>query len=71
MAPSDEELLQPSIIRSLDMGFNGARLHQKVFEPRFLYHCDVLGYLVWGEYGDWGLIHRVPMRGGAILPGMA
>ena len=38
-------------------GFNGARLHQKVFEERFLYHADCMGYLVWGEYGDWGYIH--------------
>ena len=35
-------------------GFNGARLHQKVFEERFLYHADRLGYLCWGEFGDWG-----------------
>ena len=35
-------------------GFNGARLHQKVFEERFYYHADRLGYLVWGEFGDWG-----------------
>jgi len=35
-------------------GFNGARLHQKVFEERFLYHADRIGYLVWGEFGDWG-----------------
>ncbi len=39
---------------SLAAGFNGARLHQKVFEERFLYHADRLGYLVWGEFGDWG-----------------
>ena len=26
--------------RSMAMGFNSARLHQKVFEERFLYHCD-------------------------------
>ncbi|MBO5269271.1 MAG: beta-galactosidase, partial [Clostridia bacterium] len=39
----------------LDAGFNGARLHQKVFEPRYLYHADRLGYMVWGEYGNWGL----------------
>jgi len=23
-------------------------------EERYLYHADRLGYLVWGEYGDWG-----------------
>ncbi|MGW0103387.1 glycoside hydrolase family 2 TIM barrel-domain containing protein, partial [Nocardia sp. NPDC003354] len=27
---------------------------QKVFEERFLHHADRLGYLVWGEFGDWG-----------------
>jgi beta-galactosidase/beta-glucuronidase len=36
------------------MGFNGARLHQKVFEPRFLYWADRMGYLVWGEFPNWG-----------------
>ena len=35
-------------------GYNGARLHQKVFEPRFLYWADKLGYLVWGEFPNWG-----------------
>ena len=53
-AETDEELVQ-DIYLSLDAGFNGARLHQKVFEPRFLYHCDKLGYLVFGETGNWGI----------------
>ena len=52
-APSDKALIQ-DIKLSMDAGFNGARLHQKVFEERFLYHADQLGYLVWGEFGDWG-----------------
>lgn len=52
-APSEEALVR-DIELSLAAGFNGARLHQKVFEERFLYHCDRLGYLVWGEFGDWG-----------------
>ncbi|NUQ01611.1 MAG: beta-galactosidase [Armatimonadetes bacterium] len=52
-APSDEALRR-DIELSLAAGFNGARLHQKVFEERFLYHADRLGYLVWGEFGDWG-----------------
>jgi beta-galactosidase/beta-glucuronidase len=51
-APSDEALVR-DIELSMAAGFNGARLHQKVFEERFLYHCDRLGYLVWGEFGDW------------------
>ena len=25
-----------------------------MFEERFLSHADRLGYLVWGEFGDWG-----------------
>lgn len=50
----DEAALIADIELSMAVGFNGARLHQKVFEERFLYHCDRLGYLVWGEFGDWG-----------------
>ena len=53
-APSEEALIK-DIEMSMACGFNGARLHQKVFEPLFLYHCDRLGYLVWGEHGNWGL----------------
>lgn len=52
-APSDAALRR-DIEVSMEAGFNGARLHQKVFEERFLYHADRLGYLVWGEFGDWG-----------------
>ncbi len=55
-APTEEDLIK-DIKLSLDMGFNGARLHEKVFEPRFLYHCDKLGYIVWGEYANWGIDH--------------
>lgn len=51
----DEETLIRDIDLSMAAGFNGARLHQKVFEPRFLYHCDKKGYMVWGEYPNWGL----------------
>ena len=39
-------------------GYNGARLHQKVFEPRFLYWADKLGYLVWGEFPNWGYNYK-------------
>jgi beta-galactosidase/beta-glucuronidase len=52
-APSDQAL-RKDIELSLAAGFNGARLHQKVFEERFLYHADRMGYLVWGEFPDWG-----------------
>ncbi len=53
-APTEEALIR-DIELSMAAGFNGARLHQKVFEPRFLYHADRLGYMVWGEYSSWGL----------------
>lgn len=58
-APSDDEL-RADIERSMNAGFNGARLHQKVFEPRFLYWADKLGYIVWGEFPDWGFDHNNP-----------
>ncbi|MBR6791433.1 MAG: beta-galactosidase, partial [Oscillospiraceae bacterium] len=53
-APSDEAL-QKDIDICMDLGFNGARLHEKVFEERFLYWADKKGYLVWGEMANWGL----------------
>ncbi len=52
-APTDAALIR-DIELSMQAGFNGARLHQKVFEERFLYHADRLGYLCWGEFADWG-----------------
>lgn len=66
-APSDQELCA-DIKRSQALGFNGARLHEKVFEERFLYHCDKLGYIVWGEYPNWGLDHSYADSIYAILP---
>ncbi|MFZ2053124.1 MAG: sugar-binding domain-containing protein [Candidatus Aminicenantales bacterium] len=53
-APSDEAL-KNDIVISLGLGFDGARLHQRVFERRFLYWADKLGYILWGEFADWGL----------------
>lgn len=49
------------------LGFNGMRLHQKVFEPRYLYECDRAGMIVWGEYADWGVSHGDALRAGAFL----
>lgn len=51
-APSDDALKR-DIELSQAMGFNGARLHMKVFEPRLLYWADKLGYIVWGEFPNW------------------
>lgn len=61
-SPSDEALKRDIEI-ALAIGLNGARLHQKVFEERFHYWADKLGYLTWGEFPDWGLgiVHKVPV----------
>jgi len=53
-APTEQDLIR-DIELSMEAGFNSARLHEKVFEERFLYHCDRLGYMVWGEFPDWGM----------------
>ncbi len=66
-APTDEEL-QMDIRRGMELGFNGARMHEKIFEERYLYHADRMGYMVWGEYPDWGLDHSYEDHVYAILP---
>lgn len=53
-APTDADL-KKDIEIAMGLGFNGARMHEKVFEPRYIYWADKLGYLVWGEQANWGL----------------
>ncbi|MFC3771612.1 glycoside hydrolase family 2 protein [Paenibacillus sp. GCM10012303] len=50
-APTDEAL-RYDVEMTKAMGFNGARKHQKVEDPRYLYWCDKLGLLVWGEMAN-------------------
>jgi beta-galactosidase/beta-glucuronidase len=50
-APTDEALKR-DVELTKAMGFNGARKHQKVEDPRYLYWCDRLGLLVWGEMAN-------------------
>ena len=66
-APTDEAL-KNDILLSVQAGFNGARLHEKIFEERFLYHADSLGYLVWGEFPNWGLDISYPDSIYGMLP---
>ena len=66
-APTDEDL-KKDIELSLSCGFNGARLHEKIFEERYLYYCDKAGYLAWGEYPGWGVDHSSAEAVYAILP---
>ncbi|MBB5293316.1 glycoside hydrolase family 2 protein [Deinococcus metallilatus] len=48
MTATDEELRR-DVELTRQLGFNGARKHQKIESPRWLYWCDVLGLLVWEE----------------------
>ncbi|MHB8588782.1 MAG: glycoside hydrolase family 2 protein [Candidatus Dormibacteraceae bacterium] len=47
-APSSADLRR-DIELAKAMGFNGARKHQKVEDPRWLNWADRLGFLAWGE----------------------
>lgn len=50
-APTDDDLKR-DIELAKAMGFNGARKHQKIEDPRYLYWADRLGFLVWGEMAN-------------------
>ncbi|WP_207956772.1 glycoside hydrolase family 2 protein [Rubrobacter tropicus] len=50
-APTDDDLRR-DIELAREMGFNGARKHQKVEDPRWLFWADTLGFLVWGEMAN-------------------
>ena len=50
-APDDEAFVS-DIEYCKKMGFNGVRKHQKVEDPRFLYHADRLGLVVWSEMAN-------------------
>ena len=47
-AATDEDLRR-DVELAKALGFNGARKHQKLEDPRWLYWADVLGLLVWAE----------------------
>ncbi|KAH0559551.1 hypothetical protein GP486_003935 [Trichoglossum hirsutum] len=50
-APTDEDLRR-DIELAKELGFNGARKHQKVEDPRWHYWADRLGFLSWGEMAN-------------------
>lgn len=52
LAAPDEDARRSEVELIKELGFNGARLHQKVEDPRFLYWCDKLGLAVWGEMAN-------------------
>ena len=45
----DDEALRRDVLLTKAMGFNGARKHQKIEDPRYLYWADLEGLLVWEE----------------------
>ena len=53
--PRDLDAMQKDIDFAAELGFNGLRLHQKVFDPRYLYLCDKAGMMVWAEFPSWGI----------------
>lgn len=52
LAAPGEDALQREVELIKELGFNGVRIHQKVEDPRFLYWCDRLGLMVWGEMAN-------------------
>ena len=55
--PESVEEFEKDIKRCIELGFNGARLHQKLFAPEYLDIADKYGFMVWGEYAIWGINH--------------
>lgn len=53
--PDSADAFRDDIIRAQKLGFNGARLHQKVFQEEYLSIADELGFLVFCEFPSWGL----------------
>ncbi|GEM46033.1 glycoside hydrolase family 2 protein [Deinococcus cellulosilyticus] len=48
-ATASPEELRRDVELTKQLGFNGVRKHQKIEDPRFLYHADRMGLLVWTE----------------------
>lgn len=52
LAAPSIEALRREVELTKELGFNGVRIHQKAEDPRFLYWCDRLGLIVWGEMAN-------------------
>ena len=49
LTPPSDDAIRADLEATRLMGFNGARKHQKIEDPRYYYWADKLGLLVWGE----------------------
>jgi len=52
LTPPSDEAIQYDIRMTKEMGFNGARKHQKLEDPRYLYWADKMGLLVSSEMAN-------------------
>lgn len=52
LAAPSSEALREEVEWIKRLGFNAVRIHQKIEDPRFLYWCDRLGVIVWGEMAN-------------------
>lgn len=52
ITPPTDEAIQYDIRMTKEMGFNGARKHQKLEDPRYLYWADKMGLLVSSEMAN-------------------
>ena len=49
ITPPSDEAIKQDVEYTKAFGYNGARKHQKLEDPRYYYWADRLGLLVWGE----------------------
>ena len=49
ITPPSDEAIREDLEWTKKLGFNGARKHQKIEDPRYYYWADKMGVLVWGE----------------------
>lgn len=49
LTPPSDEAIKADVEWAKKLGYNGARKHQKVEDPRYYYWADKLGLLVWAE----------------------
>lgn len=59
--PVDPATFMRDVEQAKAMGFNGARMHQKIENPRFHFWSDALGFLLWEEMPS-ALLHSEKMR---------
>ena len=59
-APSDEALIF-DISKAKELGFNMIRKHIKIESPRWYYHCDRLGMIVWQDMVNGGTTYASPL----------